>query len=100
MPTFRQVRKQFLQSKIDLGAQYPGKRVTDHDVAKNVICDKRKRIMKKKRKEQGRIHGHQLRTGGHGYARFPGQTDGQTDGPTDGPTDGRTKPHIELRVRN
>ena len=27
-------------------------------------------------------------------------TDGRTDGRTDGPTDGRTKPLIELRVRN
>ena len=24
----------------------------------------------------------------------------QTDGPTDGPTDGRTKPLVEVRVRN
>ena len=27
-------------------------------------------------------------------------TDGLTDQPTNGPTDGRTKPLIELRVRN
>ena len=47
LPTFRQVRKQFLQSKIDLGAQNPGKIVTDLDVAKNVLRDERQRITKK-----------------------------------------------------
>ena len=61
--------------------------------------------------KQGRIHGHQLRTGGQGWKcafshfltrwlRTDGRTDGRTDRWTDGQTDGRTKPLIELRVRN
>ena len=52
-------------------------------------------------KQQGRIHGHQLRTGGRGrkcaiyhfstrWLRRDGPTEGRTDGPTDGWTDGRT----------
>ena len=51
--------------------------------------------------EQGRIHGHQLRTGGQGrkcaFSHFPtrslrtdGPTDQRTNGPTDQRTDGRT----------
>ena len=43
------------------------------------------------------------RVGRGGYARFPTfqlEHDGPTDQPTDRPTDGRTKPLIELRVRN
>ena len=47
------------------------------------------------------------RVGRGGNARFPtfqlerdGPTDRPTDQPTDQPTDGRTKPLIELRVRN
>ena len=43
------------------------------------------------------------RVGRGGNARFHTfQPDhyGRTDGPTDGPMDGRTKPLIELRVRN
>ena len=56
-------------------------------------------------KEQGRIHGqYQLRTGGQGrkcpFSHFLTRAHGPTDGPTYGPTDGRTKPLIELRVRN
>ena len=35
-----------------------------------------------------------------GNARFPTFRLVSTDGPTDGPMDGRTKPLIELRVRN
>ena len=50
-------------------------------------------------KEQGRIHGYQLRTGGQGRkcAFFHFSTRWLW---TDGPTNGRTKPLIELRVRN
>ena len=59
-------------------------------------------------KKQGRIHGqYHLRTGGQGrkcaFSHFPTRslpTDQWTDGPTDQRTDGRTKPLIELRVRN
>ena len=43
------------------------------------------------------------RVGRGGNARFPTfqlERDGPTDRPTDQPTDGRTKPLIELRVRN
>ena len=36
----------------------------------------------------------------HFSTRVHGPTDGPTDRRTDGPTDGRTKPLIELRVRN
>ena len=51
-----------------------------------------------KEEERGRIHGHQLWTGGqrricafsHFSTRADGRTDGQRDGPTDGRTDGRT----------
>ena len=56
------------------------------------------RIVKRaKVKKQGRIHGHQLRTGGQGrkcaFSHFSTRwlrTDRRTDGPTDGRTDGRT----------
>ena len=49
--------------------------------------------------KQGRIHGHQLRTGGQGgNARFSHFSTRAWR--TDRPTDGRTKPLIELRVRN
>ena len=49
--------------------------------------------------EQGRIHGHQLRTGGQGgYARFPNFRLVLMDRRTDQRTDGRTKPLIESRV--
>ena len=43
------------------------------------------------------------RVGRGGNTRFPIfqlERDGPTDRPTNGPTDGRTKPLIELRVRN
>ena len=35
-----------------------------------------------------------------GYGLMDGRTDGRTDGETDRRKDGRTKPLIELRVRN
>ena len=45
----------------------------------------------RKEKEQGRIHGYQLRTGGQGqicaFPHFSTRADGQTDGRTDGRTD-------------
>ena len=54
-------------------------------------------------KKQGRIHGHQLRPGGQGrkcaFSHFSTRSL-WTNGPTDRRTDGRTKPLIELRVRN
>ena len=62
--------------------------------------------------QQGRIHGHPLRTGGQGricaFSHFSIQSPLRTDQPTnqptnqpiDGPTDKRTKPLMELRVRN
>ena len=51
--------------------------------------------------EQGRIHGqYQLRTGGRGRkCAFP-HFSTRDHGPTDQPTNQRTKPLIELRVRN
>ena len=37
------------------------------------------------REDQGRIHGHQLRTGGQGrFPTFQLERDGRTNGPTDG----------------
>ena len=49
--------------------------------------------------KRGRIHGHQLRTGGQGrkcaFSHFSNRSLR-----TDGPTDRRTKPLIDLRVRN
>ena len=58
--------------------------------------------------KQGRIHGHQLRTGGQGricaFSHFStcvhGPKDRPTNQPTNRPTDGRTKPLIELLVRD
>ena len=58
--------------------------------------------------KQGRIHGHQLRMGGHWagaemrvFPLFDSMvTDQRMDGRTDRRTDARTKPLIELRVRN
>ena len=56
---------------------------------------------KEKEKEQGRIHGHQLRTGGQGRkCAFPHFSTRVHGPPTNQRTDGRTKPLIELRVRN
>ena len=36
LPTYQQVGKQFLKTKNDLRASDPGKRILDHDVAKEV----------------------------------------------------------------
>ena len=67
----------------------------------NIVMDKRKKEEKEKRKKvrkkkQGRIHCHQLQTGGQGricaFTHFLTRADGRTDG--------RTKPLLELRVRN
>ena len=60
---------------------------------------KKRKTKMGKREEQGRIHGHQLRTGGQGrkcvFSHFSTRWLR-----TDRRTDGRTKPLIELRVRN
>ena len=61
-------------------------------------------IYDKTKEKQGRIHGHQLRTDGQerkcAFSHFSTRAHRPTDQPTDRPTDGRTKPLIELRVRN
>ena len=51
-------------------------------------------------KKQGRIHGHQLRTGGQGRKSVFSHFLTCVYGRMDGWTDGWTKPLIELRVRN
>ena len=59
------------------------------------------RAKESKHKAQGRIHGHQLRTGGQGRkCAFPYFSTRVHGPPTNQRTDGRTKPLIELRVRN
>ena len=69
---------------------------------------KEERKKKKKKNKAGYTAISCGRVGRGGYARFltfrlvltDGQTDGRIDGPTDGPTDGRTKPLIELSIRD
>ena len=59
--------------------------------------DGEKEIKKRIKRKQGRIHGHQLRTGGQGrkrafshFSTWSLLTDGRTDRRTDGPTDGQS----------
>ena len=70
-----------------------------------VVKTKRKRKENDvKQQKQGRIHGHQLRTGGQerkcAFSHISTRAHQRTNGPTDRRTDGRTKPLVELCVRN